>query len=420
VSTVDEEAFTGAAPAESAATRGAEQRGTSAAGLARRLLARMGDPPIAIRLWTGETVGPANPRSTVSVRNRRAFYRLGLDPERQFGDLYSEGEVEVDGDLVEFLESVYAGMRDGGYRERWLPNVFEALRRRSAHTLAAARENIHRHYDLGNDFYSLWLGSTMQYTCAYYAESGYDLDAAQTAKMDHVCRKVWLKPGESVVEAGCGWGSLGLHMARAYGVKVRAFNISREQVEFARERARALGLADRVEYVLDDYRNISGQYDAFVSIGMLEHVGPENYPVLGSVIRRAIGSRGRAIVHSIGRDRAGSMNPWIEARIFPGGHPPSISEMMTIFEPAGLSVLDIENLRLHYARTLRHWLEHYQGAAEQVRSKFGEHFLRMWRLYLSGSIAAFTTGDLQLFQAVVAPRENNDVPRTRAHLYGGR
>jgi cyclopropane-fatty-acyl-phospholipid synthase len=207
--------------------------------MARRLLARMGNPPIAIRLWTGEMAGPTNARATLSVRNRRAFYRLGLDPERQFGDLYSEGELEVDGDLVEFLESVYGGIRDGGFRERWLPNVFEALRRRSAHTLAAARENIHRHYDLGNDFYSLWLGSTMQYTCAYYAESGFDLDAAQTAKMDHVCRKVWLKPGESVVEAGCGWGSLGLHMARSYGVKVRAFNISREQARH-REPAPAL------------------------------------------------------------------------------------------------------------------------------------------------------------------------------------
>ena len=419
MSTVDEEAFTGTAAAGSAAPHVAEQSGTSAARMARRLLARMGNPPIAIRLWTGEMAGPTNARATLSVRNRRAFYRLGLDPERQFGDLYSEGELEVDGDLVEFLESVYGGIRDGGFRERWLPNVFEALRRRSAHTLAAARENIHRHYDLGNDFYSLWLGSTMQYTCAYYAESGFDLDAAQTAKMDHVCRKVWLKPGETVVEAGCGWGSLGLHMARSYGVKVRAFNISREQVEFARERARALGLADRVEYVLDDYRNITGQYDAFVSIGMLEHVGPENYPVLGSVIRRAIGSRGRAIVHSIGRDRAGSMNAWIEARIFPGAHPPSLTEMMGIFEPAELSVLDIENLRLHYARTLQHWLERYHGAVDQVRAKFGEHFVRMWRLYLSGSIAAFKAGDLQLFQVVVAPRENNDVPRTRVHLYGG-
>jgi len=419
VSTVDEEAFTSTARAGTGGAAGAQEL-SQAARLARRLLRRMGDPPIAIRVWTGETAGPANPQATLVVHSRRAFYRLGLDPERQFGDLYSEGELEVEGDLVEFLKVVYEGMRDSGYRDRWLPNAFEAVRRRGAHTLAAARENIHRHYDLGNDFYSLWLGSTMQYTCAYYAQADYDLDAAQTAKMDHVCRKVWLKPGESVVEAGCGWGSLAVHMARSYGVKVRAFNISREQVEFARERVRALGLADRVEYVLDDYRNITGQYDAFVSIGMLEHVGPENYPTLGSVIRRSIGSHGRAIVHSIGRDRAGPMNAWIEARIFPGAHPPSLTEMMTIFEPARLSVLDVENLRLHYARTLQHWLEHYEGAVDQVRTRFGEHFVRMWRLYLSGSIAAFQSGDLQLFQVVVAPREKSDLPRTRAHLYGGR
>jgi cyclopropane-fatty-acyl-phospholipid synthase len=220
-----------------------------------------------------------------------------------------------------------------------------------------------------------------------------------------------------VVEAGCGWGTLALHMARHYGVRVRAFNISREQVAFARARAASLGLSSQVEYVEDDYRNISGHYDAFVSVGMLEHVGVANYASLGEVIARSIGTQGRGLIHSIGRNRPAPLQPWIEKRIFPGAYPPSLAEMMQIFEPWDFSVLDVENLRLHYAQTLRHWLALFETASGRVREMFDEKFVRMWRMYLAGSIAGFTTGALQLFQVVFAPRDNNDVPMTREHLY---
>jgi len=237
--------------------------------------------------------------------------------------------------------------------------------------------------------------------------------------MDHVCRKLRLKAGESVVEAGCGWGTLALHMARNYGVRVRAFNISREQVAYARERAAREGLAGQVEYVLDDYRNISGQYDAFVSVGMLEHVGVDNYTQLGAVVARALQGRGRGLIHTIGRNQPAPLQPWIEKRIFPGAYPPALSQMMAIFEPSNLSVLDVENLRLHYAQTLRDWLARYEASCERVREMFDARFVRMWRLYLAGSVAGFTTGTLQLFQVLFAPGQSNDVPLTRAHLYAG-
>jgi len=200
---------------------------------------------------------------------------------------------------------------------------------------------------------------------------------------------------------------------------VRAFNISREQVRYARERAKAEGLDAQIEYVEDDYRNISGRYDAFVSVGMLEHVGVEHYSELGGVARRALGRHGRGLIHSIGRNRPAPLQPWIERRIFPGAYPPALSEMSQIFEPWDLSILDVENLRLHYAQTLRHWLELYEASIERVRSMFDERFVRMWRLYLAGSVAGFTTGTLQLFQVVFAPPDNNDIPLTRAYLYPG-
>jgi len=243
------------------------------------------------------------------------------------------------------------------------------------------------------------------------------LEAAQQAKMDHVCRKLQLQPGDKVIEAGCGWGGLALHMAKHYGVTVTAYNISHEQVRFASDRARAEGFEDRIRYVEDDYRNIRGTFDVFVSVGMLEHVGKENYRALGNVIDTCLAEEGRVLIHSIGRNVARPMSTWIDRRIFPGAYPPTIREMMDILEPSRFSVLDVENLRLHYARTVEHWLQRFEDANLEVTEMFDEKFVRAWRLYLSGSIATFLTGGLQLFQVVFTREKNNQVPWSREHLY---
>jgi cyclopropane-fatty-acyl-phospholipid synthase len=389
--------------------------------LLSRLRSSLGDPPVEFAMANGARAGPGDATAVarVTFANRAALASTMADPWLRFGDAYSDGLIAIDGDLVRLLETVYRSSSSGGARASLLRRAAGALRRPHTNTRSRSRDNIHHHYDIGNDFYALWLGSTMAYTCAYYPSPTASLDEAQTAKMDHVCRKLRLEAGESVVEAGCGWGTLALHMARHYGVRVRAFNISHEQVQYARERAAREGLASAVEYVEDDYRSISGHYDAFVSVGMLEHVGPENYTALGQVAHRCLDGRGRGLIHSIGRNRPAPMQPWIEKRIFPGAYPPSLAEMMRIFEPWNFSVLDVENLRLHYAQTLRHWLARYEAASERVRRMFDEKFVRMWRLYLAGSVAGFACGTLQLFQVVFAPGESNDVPWTRAHLYTG-
>jgi cyclopropane-fatty-acyl-phospholipid synthase len=398
-----------------------KRQGRSVEGrLLSRLLAFLGDPPLEFVLWTGESVRPAvvaEPVASLRIADRAALFGLLADPQVRFGESYSDGRITVDGDLVGVLEAVYRSGTNSTRRYSVLRRGVEMMRRRRVNTLPGSRDNIHHHYDIGNKFYSLWLGKTMAYTCAYYPTPIAALDEAQVAKMDHVCRKMRLKPGESVVEAGCGWGSLAIHMAQNYGVKVRAFNISHEQVAFARERAQREGVGSSVEFVEDDYRNITGKYDAFVSVGMLEHVGVENYPGLGRVIQQCLGTVGRGLIHSIGRNRPAPMHPWIEKRIFPGAYPPSLGEMMQIFEPWNLSILDVENIRLHYARTLRHWMALYEGATDRVAEMFDEKFVRMWRLYLAGSIAGFTTGTLQLFQVLFAPGQNNDVPWTRDYIY---
>ncbi len=388
--------------------------------LLKKFLAAIGNPPVDLMMWDGEVI--ANHKratiATLHIRDRVALYALMWDPNLRFGDYYASGRLEVEGDFQRFLEAVYragnATRGSGIFRDR----LSRLAYRPRPNTLRGSKANIHSHYDIGNDFYKLWLDRDyMQYTCAYYPEQALTLEQAQVAKMEHVCRKLRLQPGETVVEAGCGWGGLARYMAKHHGVNVRSYNISHEQISFARARAQQEGLADRVEYVEDDYRNIEGDFDVFVSVGMLEHVGVDNYPALGEVIDRSLKDNGRGLIHSIGRNRARLMNGWIEKRIFPGAYPPTLREAMDIFEPNELSVLDVENLRMHYAKTLEEWLERYEANIDWVRETYDEAFVRAWRLYLAGSIAAFTTGSLQLFQILFARPRDNDLPWTRAHLY---
>ena len=384
--------------------------------LLRRVLDAMGSPRFAVALWDGFKVSPkdAAPVATVNVHSRSALKQLLRQGDMGFGDAFSNGGISVEGDLVAMLVAAFTVPEPKG-----IAAVVKSLQQRKprANTKDGSRENIHHHYDIGNDFYRLWLDKEMQYTCAYFPEDELTIEAAQQAKMDHVCRKLQLRPGDRVAEAGCGWGGLARHMALNYGAKVSSWNVSAEQVQYATDRAKAEGYDDRVTYVLDDYRNITGEYDAFVSVGMLEHVGLDNYTELGSVVDRCLTQNGRALVHTIGRNRPRLMNAWIEKRIFPGAYPPTLKEMMEIFEPNRFSVLDVENLRLHYAKTLAHWLARYDASDEQVQAEFGEDFARAWRLYLAGSQAAFLAGGLQLFQVVFTRERNNELAATRHHLY---
>ena len=220
-----------------------------------------------------------------------------------------------------------------------------------------------------------------------------------------------------VVEAGCGWGALALHMAREYGVSVKAYNVSREQIAFARERARAEGLSEQVEFIEDDYRNIDTMCDAVVSVGMLEHVGPKHYREMGQVLDRILDRGGRGLIQSIGRNQPMTFNLWTRKHVFPGTYAPTLHQMMDLFEPCGFSVSDVENLRPHYARTLEHWLERFENSAAQVSERFGPEFVRLWRLYLSGAVAAFRFGSLQHFQILFARNDCQRIPMTRARLY---
>jgi cyclopropane-fatty-acyl-phospholipid synthase len=386
-----------------------------------RILQAAGSAPVRLMVKGGADLAPpgSSPVATLVIHDRDTLAGLLRDPEVNFGDAYMDGRIDVEGDLVRLLEVIYQGMENtlaGGtwytrlasqWMDFWQDNSREG-----------SRKNIHNHYDLGNDFYKLWLDDQLLYTCAYFPTPTATLEHAQIAKMDHVCRKLRLQPGETVVEAGCGWGALALHMAREYGVTVKAYNVSHEQIAYARERARAEGLSGRVQYIEEDYRAISGQFDVFVSVGMLEHVGLDHFQEFSDIIHRSIGDTGRGLLHFIGRNYPAVFSRWIRKHIFPGGFVPSLRQSMGVLEPKHYSILDVENLRMHYAKTLEHWLERFEESRHKVTAMYDSRFVRAWRLYLAGSIAAFRVGHLQLFQILFTGSQREPIFWTRGGMYG--
>lgn len=383
------------------------------------------DPKPAIRVvWpTGEgrTFGDGPIAATVRFRTAGAVSDLAIRSQLGFGEAFVRGDIEIEGDLQAVIGLGFALHEQGRRGGRLARLVYAAGFRGRRNTPANARRNIAAHYDLDNEFYRLWLDAEMQYTCAYFANPNETLESAQRRKMDLVCRKLALQPGQLVVEAGGGWGGLALHMVRHWGVRVVSFNISAEQVAFARARADILGIPrSSLDYVQDDYRNVRrhvSQCDRFVSICMLEHVGRENYPALIRLMADVLRPKGLALLQFLSRTRpSATPNPWLERHVFPGYYNPSIGELMAAVErdPGGLQLIDLENIRFHYALTVRHWLERLEANAETIRARWGEAVLRTFRLYLNGGIADFTRGHGTLVhQAVFTNGPDNLAPLDR-------
>lgn len=384
--------------------------------LAAHVQRSIADSTVRLELWDRSSPYESSRPSVgdLVVHDRRTLIGLAVNPDLYFGEAYMAGRLDVRGGLEPVVEAL---TRTTPLPTSWRARLSRALA--IPNTLQNARHNVHHHYDLGNDFYQRWLDRELVYTCAYFERPDMTLDEAQEAKLDLVCRKLQLRPGESVIEAGCGWGALALHMARHYGARVKAFNVSREQLAFARDRAAKEGLTDRVEFIDDDYRNVRGTFDVFVSVGMLEHVGLTHFHSFGEVVRHSLRrDGGRGLLHFIGRDTPCALNAWIKRRIFPGGYTPTLGEVASlILGPAGMSIVDVENLRLHYARTLELWAARFEAAKDDARHAYGESFTRAWELYLAGSQAAFATGWMQLFQIVFTPRESPPPFLTRAVLF---
>ncbi|NDY43389.1 class I SAM-dependent methyltransferase [Dissulfurirhabdus thermomarina] len=392
---------------------------------ARRLLSSLlpprAEPGWRVRLWDGtELASETAPAFTLHVRHPSALERVAGDPSMGFGEAYVAGHLDVEGDLGALLGLAYR--EDLFARLSPLKKArlcWWHLRGRSG--LRRARREISHHYDRGNEFYRLWLDEGLNYSCAYFETPETDLETAQRAKNALVLRKAGLRPGHRLLDVGCGWGSLLLAAAETPGVRALGITLSERQLELARERIRRAGAADRVEVRLADYRELDpgrdGPFDRVVSVGMFEHVGRRNIPVFFERVRRLLKPRGLFLLHTIGRILPRETDPWIRAHIFPGGYIPALVEILPAAERAGFDFLDLENLRRHYHRTLGHWIERFEARSGEIAGRMGEAFVRMWRLYLHGSRAAFGEGDLHLFQLLYSRGRREDLPLTRRHFY---
>jgi len=289
-------------------------------------------------------------------------------------------------------------------------------RLQQVNTLGAARRNVSHHYDLSNDFYKLFLDKDWQYSCAYYPDPAMTLEEAQAAKRRHLMAKLMLKPGQRVLDIGCGWGGLALAMARDAGVEVTGITLSTEQLAMAQKRAEEAQLSHRVRFQLCDYRQLAGKFDRIVSVGMFEHVGVNHYLTFFRRVRDLLSDGGVALLHSIGRTFSpGSTNAWIRKYIFPGGYIPSLSEVMPAVESSGLITTDIEILHPHYADTLREWRRRFNVRRAEAAAMFDERFCRMWDFYLAGSECAFRHQGMMVFQMQLS-NSLDEVPRSRDYI----
>ena len=363
----------------------------------------------------------SQPNATLALHDSATVRRLLLNPALALGEAYMDGTAEPVGcSIYELLELLLLNLSQGGDHPalRLSGAVRKLIRPLSQFNPAGrARRNVAHHYDLNSELYSLFLDEDWQYSCAYFPRGDETLEAAQMAKKRHIAAKLLLdQPDREVLDIGCGWGGLALTLARDYGARVTGITLSTEQLATARARAEAAGLSHRVQFEMLDYRAVDRQFDRVVSVGMFEHVGVTHYRTFLRTLRRSLKQDGVALLHSIGSSAPpAATNPWLAKYIFPGGYSPSLSEVLPAIEGSGLITTDVEILRLHYARTLRHWRDRFEHNRDAIRGLYDERFCRMFEFYLAGCELAFRYSGEMVFQVQLA-REVTTVPLTRGYI----
>lgn len=379
--------------------------------------------PFAIRVGSGPVIASPSGEPLFELRFDSAATVARLlveEPHTAFAQAYAEGRAEIQGDLRDLVRVAYA-LGERGTRTSPIGKAtaaFSAIALRNTHARSPA--NIAAHYDLGNEFFARWLGTTMAYSCAYFQRPDDSLDTAQEAKFEHLCRKLALRPDQHLLDIGCGWGGLLIHAARHHGARGTGITLSRRQAEYATAEVARLGLADRVTIELRDYRDLAGRtFDRVVSVGMIEHVGREFLGAYCGIVCRALAPGGTAVLHTIGRSTHEPVSPWITTQVFPGMYLPTLGELADGAAAAELEVRDVENLRTHYAMTMDHWITNFEAARPELAARHSPAFLRTWHWYLSNCAGAFRWGHLRLWQVTVAHPNDPEQPLTRAAIYAG-
>ena len=357
----------------------------------------------------------------LKILNKNLHYKLLFRPDLYFGEAYSNGEIKIEkGTLTEFLDLALKNIGRGEL------NFFSQLINKLSGSyryltnfnfIKKSKMNVSHHYDLSDDLYGLFLDPKRQYSCGYFKNENDSLEDAQNNKIQHIIKKLNIQPNQKVLDIGCGWGSLAIDIARSTNCEVTGITLSQNQFDYCVKKVKKLNLENQVTFQLTDYRELNEKFDRIVSVGMFEHVGRKFYKRFFNQIEKLLKENGVSLIHTIGSvNPPRDPHPWITKYIFPGGYTPSLSEVTTPIEKAGLIISDIEVLKLHYSHTLRHWKENCIKNKEQIVQMFDEKFFRMWEFYLAGCEIAFKWGDQVVYQFQLT-KNYTSTPSTRDYIY---
>ncbi len=360
------------------------------------------------------TFGEGEPYFTLVIKKTRFYRRIVAHSELGFGEAYMNGDIEIIGGLGQPMRLYLENKQELGLlgkisTYRYDQNVKETQ-----------KEEIHRHYDLGNDFFKLWFDESMTYTCAYFKNPKFTLEQAQQAKVDHLLKKLQLSKGQTLLDIGPGWGHLLFTAAQKYDIEGLGVTLSEEQLKYCKKRAKQLGLEKRVKFALMNYQDLDPakyQFDRIISVGMFEAVGKNNLWTYMQSVHDLLPQEGISVLHTITKQNEYPIPRWLDKYIFPGGYIPSIRSIIQFFPEYNFRLLDIENLRLNYALTLDEWLKRFDANVTTIEKMYDEKFVKMWRLWLASSSASFRYGENDLMQIVFSKGINNDLPLTRDYLY---
>ncbi|MGG5358499.1 MULTISPECIES: class I SAM-dependent methyltransferase [unclassified Enterococcus] len=373
--------------------------------------------PVEVEYWDGtiKQYGDTNnpPQIKITMHEEIPMKDITNNASLALGEAYMSKKIEIDGSIQALINDAYrqtdSFLRGKNYL-KWLP-------KKEKHTKKRNKEDIHSHYDLGNDFYEMWLDPTLTYSCAYFKTPEDTLEQAQINKVHHILDKLFIKEGDSLLDIGCGWGTLMFTAIKEYGAKATGITLSQEQFDYINQKIKEEHLEDRCNVLLMDYRELKGEtFDHITSVGMFEHVGSENLEEYFGVVQKALKPKGTALIHGISRQQGGASNAWIDKYIFPGGYIPGVTELVGHITENQLQLIDMESLRRDYQMTLEKWTENFHKVKEQVIDSKGEEFYRMWDLYLQACAASFESSNIDVVQYLLVQPANNDIPMHRPAL----
>ncbi|MCR5525402.1 cyclopropane-fatty-acyl-phospholipid synthase family protein [Limosilactobacillus urinaemulieris] len=383
----------------------------------KSLLSHSFNIPVKVVYWDGKSAvyGDGEPEVTITFKEKLPIRDVTKNASIALGEAYMDGKIEIDGSIQKLITAAYesAGsfMRNSKFR-RFLP--------KQGHSEKESESDVQSHYDVGNDFYKLWLDDTLTYSCAYFDHGNRDdLTKAQIDKVHHILKKLDPKPGKTLLDIGCGWGTLMLTAAKEYGLRVTGVTLSEEQFNLVQKRIKDEGLENVAEVLLVDYRELGDRkWDYVTSVGMFEHVGKENLGLYFKDIYKYLTQDGVALIHGITRQQGGAYNGWINKYIFPGGYVPGLEEMIGHIVENNMQIADVEMLRRHYQRTLEIWDMNFNAHRSQIEDMMGDRFTRMWDLYLQACAASFESGNIDVIQYLITKGPSgNNLPMTRDYIY---